>query len=280
MTANTITYTHNAGTDDAVSFTWTKRRVWANKWLSYQRAPLVYIYNCLETNLMNTKIMYTSSNMKQYPALVLDNCTDAFVRGCSFTGTVGPALRIVGTTNYYRLIGNTYELTGVVPLNSGVFTGGGFATMGVHNLYNTSAATTSTTETTSSIVQSNKSYKGPKGEAPSSLDPNSYNVATPLFTEVPYVIDLLGLPPGTAGTYPNPSNQIWKVTHGIIIESTYNNTPREVRCRYTKNTLLMGTFNRSALTSTQEEGTVIIDTQTGKITSDRFNTIKYDIATS
>jgi len=58
------------------------------------------------------------------------------------------------------------------------------------------------------------------------------------------------------------------------METTYNNTPREVRLRYTNNILIIGTFKQNNET-VSDKGTVLIDSLTGKIQSDDFNTREF-----
>ena len=75
-------------------------------------APLGFFYNSFELNLSNTKFLFSGSNVYTKSCLVLDKCNDAYVRGCSFAHTAGPAVEITGGTRYFRFVGNTYENIG------------------------------------------------------------------------------------------------------------------------------------------------------------------------
>lgn len=77
-----------------------------------QRGSLTYFYNSFELNLKDTKLLFASTNAWNQPCLILNFCTDAYVRGCSFAHTLGEAVRILGYTRYFRLIANTYENLG------------------------------------------------------------------------------------------------------------------------------------------------------------------------
>lgn len=222
-----------------------KRQLGGNVWLSYQTDSLAYFYNSFELNLKDTKIMFSGSNFKSHPCAVFYNCTDVYARGCSFTGTLGEAVRIVGPTKYFRFISNTYEVCGVVLNDNGAKTGNGFATMGIHNLY------------------------------------KSANESTNLYPEASYIINCQGLYSNTDtaankaknSPYQNPvsaGRQV--VANGIIIETTYDNTPRQVKLTNTNDILIMGSFTRAADGSDKDDGTFLVDNINGHIKTDKFST--------
>ena len=75
-------------------------------------SALGYFYDSNELNLQNTKFLFSSAVDKNYPCVILDTCTDAYIRGCSFAHTMGEAVRFTGYSRYFRLIANTYESIG------------------------------------------------------------------------------------------------------------------------------------------------------------------------
>lgn len=143
-TTKTFTLPVSGGTE---SYTHNKIEVGGNTWISNQTSYLAHFYNSFEMNVKDTKFQYYTNNFKMYPCAVFDNCTDLYVRGCSFSGTLGEAVRITGGSKYFRLIGNTYELIGRLDTDSGLPTGGGFAAAGLHNMYSTSGDFTSSLTT-------------------------------------------------------------------------------------------------------------------------------------
>ena len=220
-----------------------------NTWLSYQTDYLGYFYNSFELNIKDTKFQYSSVNYKRYPCVVFDNCTDFFVRGCSFSGTLGQAVRIKQPTKYFRLIANTYELCGVVwrylddENDYEVYPYNGFYVNNDRNLHNI--------------------YR---------KDGDEY---IPLYTERPYVISCLGEPKQTSPSKPADWNL---VEDGLIMQTTYNNVPRQVLLYGTRNILIIGTFKKVASASRADYGTIIIDSVEGQIESEAFdslNLIKY-----
>lgn len=108
--------------------------------------------------------------------------------------------------------------------------------MGIHNIY--------------------RRTDGYTGVPANTINPGSSNIE-PLFKgEAPYVINCKGLYAAASGNsaeinanlpYENPApgtRQI--VSGGIIIETTYNNTPRRVLLTNTSDITIMGSFTREA----------------------------------
>lgn len=229
-----------------------KRQLGGNVWIGRQTDTLMYIYNSFELNLKDTKVMFSSVNFKSFPAAVFNNCTDLYVRGCSFTGTLGEAIRIVGPTKYFRLIGNTYEVTGVVPDgDTNNITGGGFATMGIHNLYQ--QKTSASGDPTKPLYPEEKCVINCKGLYSmyqfTGTDTQKINAANA--ANAPYENPSIG------------STQI--VAGGVILETTYNNTPRRVKLLNTNQTLIMGSFTREDYASENDSNTLLIDSVQSRI---------------
>ena len=211
-----------------------------NKLISKQSSALGYFYNCFELNLKDSKFLFSSVSFKIHPCIILDFCTDVYVRGCSFAHTLGEGVRITGRTRYYRLISNTYENLGVTtntngPTGNGFVTGGGATIGSLHNIY---------------FLKGSTYY--------------------PYFTQRPYVINIVG------------QDSSHKAEGGIILETTYNNTPNDVRFVDTNDTLLAGSFKKE-INSTRNTGTVLLNTLEGTFEADNFNSRemgkKYTIST-
>lgn len=250
--SSTGVYTHN------------KIYVGDNTWLSYQTgSALCYIYNSFELNFKDTKVMYKSKNLKHLPCAIFNNCTDLYVRGCSFTGTLREAVKLSGGTKYFRLIGNTYEVAGVGTDSSGNLTGNGqgFATNGLHNLYRAISTVSPTQKITYADSQIGSSQK-----------------IEALYTESNYIINCQGLSATTSYT-----GKRLPIVGGLIFETTYNNTPREVKLMHTNDMFIMGTF-KQLNTSTDDINTIIIGNLTGSIETNKFSTSNlyksYSITTS
>lgn len=224
---------NSAGTAAGLSgyYVHNKIAVGTNVWLSNQTDYLAYFYNSFQLNLKDTKIMYSSANFKIYPCVVFNNCTDLYVRGCSFAHTLGEGIRLTGGTKYFRLIANTYENLGVIKTNSGQPTGNGFRAGGLHNMFKTKEDFSSTSS---------------------------------LFTDRDYVIYCDG-EPATDTTKRAP------IVGGIIIETTYNNTPRDVYLQHTNDMFIIGTF-KQLKASVDDVNTVVIGNLTGAIETNKFST--------
>lgn len=194
-----------------------------------QSGPLAYFYNCFEINLKDTKIMYSSVNKPTIPCVVFDYCYDFFVRGCSFANSFCEAIKIKRNCRYFRLIANTYEN---IAYRSSAYIRSDQTARSNTWLASDSAGANVITPSVAGLYQlkaNSGSYTAGRlfrwnGEMYIDVDEELYH---------DYIIDCDGVTEDNLGG---------AIIQGIILETAYYSTNRNIRLDNTNYMMVIGSF--------------------------------------
>lgn len=230
--------------------------------ITKQDGALLYCYNSLELNLKDTKFLFKSSNTFNQPCILLNRCTDAYIRGNSFAHTVGEAVRITGYTKYFRIIANTYENLGSASdqikdayVRSGstnfsanwlsLSSGGAALEPSTSNIYKIKTTATNNGQT----FEADETYR---------WDTSSSTYKT--ITVRDYAICCTG---------ENDTNR--RIQGGLIMETMYQNVPKKIYLHKTSDIAIIGSFSSIVGADTPDhQGDFLLNTLKGSILSDYF----------